>query len=140
LRASTFLPSWSKKPLYASRRLFLIAAGPLESVLVAQPFTAHSRAVRGSTPADGGPLTDRPWSYRLGVGDLVSMWRWNLHATMAALSVTALVLGSAWSESTNVPPAVSAAMAARADGSDTLARDGGTPQLSNVGEAPAAAE
>jgi flagellar protein FlgJ len=38
------------------------------------------------------------------------MWRWNLHATMAALSVTALVLGSAWKESSNSPPVVSAAV------------------------------
>jgi len=42
---------------------------------------------------------------------------------MAALSVTALVLGSAWSESTSVPPAV----AARADASDALAPAGGLP-------------
>ena len=50
---------------------------------------------------------------------------------MAALSVTALVLGSAWSESTSVPPAV----AARADATDTRARADGMPELSNaVGE------
>jgi LysM repeat protein len=61
------------------------------------------------------------------------MWRWNLHATMAALSVTALVLGSAWSESTSVSPAV----AARADANDALAPAGGMPGSSNVGEEPA---
>jgi LysM repeat protein len=52
---------------------------------------------------------------------------------MAALSVTALVLGSAWSESTSVSPAV----AARADANDALAPAGGMPGSSNVGEEPA---
>ncbi len=52
------------------------------------------------------------------------MWRWNLHATIAALSVTALVLGSAWKESSNSPPAVSAA----ADSSrDEATGSGGEP-------------
>jgi LysM repeat protein len=62
------------------------------------------------------------------------MWRWNLHATMAALSVTALVLGSAWSESSSVSPAA----AARADGSDTLARDGGIAEPAAAEVSPAA--
>jgi LysM repeat protein len=37
----------------------------------------------------------------------VSNWRWNLHATIAALSATALVFGSAWSNAQSTPPAVS---------------------------------
>jgi len=66
----------------------------------------------------------------------VSMWRWNLHATMAALSVTALVLGSAWKEASTAPAAVSAADAP-GDGASPLGVE--QPALPSLADQVAAA-